>query len=163
MTLEMDFIPHDEHTAFLSAAIALASSARKNGNHPFGAVLVLNGSVLLRAENTVSTLNDATNHAEMNLVRQATQALSPNERELAILYTSTESCVMCAGAIYWSGIRTVVFACSVATLAKHATGSFAVPCQEIFSRGRFPTRAIGPLLEAEAERDHASFWKQKLR
>jgi tRNA(Arg) A34 adenosine deaminase TadA len=95
----------------LRAAVALAWQARANGNHPFGALLADgNGQVLLTAENSVVTESDVTGHAETNLVRLASAAYTSAELADLTLYTSTEPCAMCAGAIYWSGIGAVVYA-----------------------------------------------------
>ena len=93
----------------LRLAISIASQARTHGNHPFGAVLVDDhNQVRLQAENTVMTTRDCTGHAETNLVRLATQQFSPKELSRWTLYSSTEPCAMCAGAIHWSQISRVV-------------------------------------------------------
>ena len=94
----------------LDLAIDQARLARAAGNHPFGAVLAdADGTVVLSAQNTVVTDSDVTGHAESNLVRLASTTLGRDLRGYA-LYTSTEPCAMCAGAIYWAGISKVVFA-----------------------------------------------------
>src|SRR4051812_39068634 len=90
---------------YLRAAIAVAWRAREHGNHPFGAVLVDTGNqVVLEAENTVVTEQDCTGHAETNLVRLASRRFTPEQLATCTLYTSTEPCAMCAGAIHWSQI-----------------------------------------------------------
>src|SRR5512135_1611375 len=97
----------------LKSAISAAWRAREKGNHPFGAVLVdENNRVVLQAENTVVTGRDSTGHAETNLVRLATQQFPPEQLKRCTLYSSTEPCAMCAGAIYWSQIGRVVYALS---------------------------------------------------
>ena len=86
----------------LRTAIEVAQRAREHGNHPFGALLVdENNQVLLQAENSVVTGKDCTGHAETNLMRLATQHYSPEKLSTCTLYTSTEPCTMCAGAIHW--------------------------------------------------------------
>ena len=100
-----------DHTTHLRVAIAVAQRARSKGNHPFGAILVdETGQVLLEAENTVNTEHDCTGHAETNLVRLASRRYERDVLERCTLYTSTEPCAMCSGAIHWSGIGRVVFA-----------------------------------------------------
>src|SRR5712691_9120428 len=85
----------------LRRAIELAREAREHGNHPFGALLVDDrGNVVLEAENTVRTDKDVTAHAETNLMRMASARFEPGFLEWCTLYTSTEPCAMCAGAIY---------------------------------------------------------------
>ena len=97
----------------LHSAISVAWQAREHGNHPFGAVLVdADNHVILTTENTVITERDCTGHAETNLVRLATQRFSPEQLACCTLYSSTEPCAMCAGAIHWSQIGRVVFALS---------------------------------------------------
>src|SRR5882724_1445330 len=65
--------PMESHEPFLREAIALSKSAMEHGDEPFGSVLVKDGEVILRAENSVFTGHDMTNHAEMNLVKLAAQ------------------------------------------------------------------------------------------
>jgi tRNA(Arg) A34 adenosine deaminase TadA len=56
---------------FARRAIELAREARLAGNHPFGALLVVDGKITLTAQNTVATDRDPTAHAETNLVAKA--------------------------------------------------------------------------------------------
>lgn len=147
----------------LRRAISLAASARAHGNHPFGALLAdENGLILLEAENTVNTASDATGHAETNLVRLASQKFLPEVLAKTTLYTSTEPCPMCSGAIFWSGIGRVVYALSedgLYSMTGDSPDSLKLPCREVFARGGRPVKVIGPLLEDEAARVHAGFWK----
>lgn len=149
----------------LRVAIEIARRAREHGNHPFGAILVdPQGRILLEAENTVVTERDLTGHAETNLVRLASHAFPPNVLAACTLYTSTEPCAMCAGAIYWSNIGRVVFGLSEAGLAR-LTGddpenpTMHLPCREVLARGRREVRVVGPLLEAQAAEVHLGFWR----
>ncbi len=149
---------------YLRKAIDVAADARCHGNHPFGALLVdAAGKFLLQAENTVLTAADCTGHAETNLIRQASAAYPPEVLRGATLYTSTEPCAMCSGAIFWSGVGRVVYALSeqgLLELVAHLSGDslLDLPCREVFARGGRPFEVIGPLLEAEARQVHAGFW-----
>jgi tRNA(Arg) A34 adenosine deaminase TadA len=148
----------------LIRAIEIAAAAREHGNHPFGSLLVDgDGNVVLEAENTVVTDRDCTAHAEQNLVRAAVARLEPDQLAGHTLYTSTEPCAMCAGAIFWSGIGRVVFALSSATLGgivQDPTGArtLAISCREVFARGGRPVDVQGPLIEDEALVVHEGFW-----
>jgi len=148
----------------LKSAISIARMAREHGNHPFGAILVDgNNQVLLSAENTVLTGGDSTGHAETNLVRMATQRFSSAELAGCTLYTSTEPCAMCAGAIYWSGIGRVVYALSEIELYEIVGPSpdhLYLPCREVFSHSERKIEVLGPepSLDAEARSVHAGFW-----
>jgi guanine deaminase len=55
--------------------------------------------------------NDPTAHAEVLAIRQAASALNTHNLDKCTLYTSCEPCPMCLGAIYWAGIKKVVYAC----------------------------------------------------
>ena len=100
----------DADAAHLGRAIEVALASRRGGNHPFGAVLVASDGTILEAENSVVTTGDPTGHAELNLVRLAGSRLSRDQLAMSSLYTSTEPCAMCSGAIYWAGIGRVVYA-----------------------------------------------------
>ncbi len=151
------------HDSFIREAIALAYSAVAKGNQPFGACLVKDGEVMLTAENTIHTDHDVTRHAEANLASRAAQRFDLATLRQAILYTSTEPCAMCAGAIYWAGIGTVVYACSQDRFADYAGKALDVPCREVFAQGDRPTEVIGPVLEAEALAIHQTYWQQDNR
>jgi tRNA(Arg) A34 adenosine deaminase TadA len=148
----------------LKTAISVAWRARENGNHPFGAVLVNEDNrVVLQAENTVVTGRDSTGHAETNLVRLATQQFSPEQLVHYTLYSSTEPCAMCAGAIFWSHIGRVVYALSeidLYAIIKASPEHLLLPCREVFTHSKRPIEVLGPIssLEAEARAVHKDFW-----
>ena len=147
---------------WLERAVALAWQARERGDHPFGALLVLPGGGLLEALNSVVTGGDPTGHAETNLVRLAGKA-DRASLSGSVLYTSTEPCAMCAGAIYWSGIGRVVFALSELSLraiasSQQGTPTMNLPCRTVFAAGRRATTVLGPAIESEAATPHHGFW-----
>lgn len=148
----------------LQEALKVARRARQCGNHPFGAILVDEaGNILIESENTVVTERDVTGHAETNLVRKASQKFTHETLERCTLYTSTEPCPMCAGAIYWSQIGRVVFGLSAKSLYSITGDELAArlpSCQDILQvRG---VQVIGPVPEVESESVHVDFWNQDL-
>lgn len=154
----------DSDLTLLARAIALAAAARDHGNHPFGALLTdQHGVVIAEAENTVVTDRDVTGHAETNLVRIAWRQFAEEVLATASLYTSTEPCAMCSGAIYWAGIPRVVFGLPEAALAA-MTGadphnpSLSLPAEVVLNSGRRKVAVVGPLLVEEAAEVHAGFW-----
>lgn len=152
-----------EELEYLRQSIELARKARERGNHPFGAVLVdKSGRVLLEGENTVVTARDCTGHAESNLMREATQRCSPEQLAGSTLYASTEPCAMCAGAIFWGGVRRVVFALAsegLGQLTDPASPSLRMSCRDVFARGSEPTEVVGPVELPEAREVHEGFWR----
>ena len=148
------------HQQFIRQAIALASQARAEGNHPFGALLVLDDQVVLTAMNSVNTDHDPTGHAETNLIALAIRQLSPDQIARAVLYTSCEPCAMCVGKMYWAGIRSVVYGLSSEDLAIFAGPQFLVPCRDLFTRATEAVTVVGPILVDEARAVHVGFWNQ---
>ena len=155
---------NDNAIEHLRSAISLARRAREHGNHPFGAVLVDDDNqVRLQAENTVNTGRDCTGHAETNLARLATQHFSPEQLARYTLYSSTEPCAMCAGAIYWSQIGRVVYALSEVDLYAIIGPSpehLLLPCRAVFAHSQRLIEVHGPLsaVEVEARAVHENFW-----
>ena len=148
---------------FMRKAIDVARKARVKGNHPFGAILVdEHGHILMEAENTVVTDQDCTGHAETNLMRQASKAYDRDFLAKCTLYTSTEPCPMCAGAIFWGNVRRVVYGLSqeglYVMIEEGAEDVLDVPCRELLGKGKKPVKVIGPVLEEEARSVHEGFW-----
>ena len=146
------------HEDFIRSTYQLAISAQAKGNHPFGALLVLDNLVVATAENTVFTEKDITKHAELNLVSQVSREMDLESLSRSILYTSTEPCAMCSGAIFWAGISHVVYGCSVALFGEIAGGTFVVPCRDLFKYGVKQIKVDGPVLEGEGAEIHRNFW-----
>lgn len=144
----------------LRDAIGVARQAREHGNHPFGALLAdERGAVLERAENTVNTGKDVTEHAELNLVRKVLKQRAPESLEGCTLYSSTEPCPMCSGAIFWSGIGRVVFALSASDLyafSPDSPGRFLPTGRAILEPAG--VQVLGPILEEEGAAVHEGFW-----
>jgi tRNA(Arg) A34 adenosine deaminase TadA len=161
--LVLEEILMENHEPFLREAIALSKSSMEGGDEPFGSVLVKEGEILLRAENSVFTGHDMTNHAEMNLVKLAAQHYDAAFLGDCTLYTSTEPCAMCSGAIYWSGIGRMVFACSETRLGEIAGIGLNVPSRAVLQTGARNVTVVGPTnLEDEAAKVHQEFWPKHL-
>jgi tRNA(Arg) A34 adenosine deaminase TadA len=107
----------------------------------------------------ISPSNDITGRAQLNVVREAARRFGPEVLAAATLYMSTEPCAMCSGAIYWSGVRRVVFGARAARLHelfnRSSEGSaLLVPCRDVLESGTQPVEVIGPILEDEAIEVH---------
>lgn len=101
-----------EDLKFMRMALAEAKRAFEENEVPVGAVLVMGGKVIARAHNLTETLNDATSHAEMQVLTSAMAELRSKYLPDCTLYVTVEPCVMCAGAIYWAKIPRVVYGAS---------------------------------------------------
>ena len=90
-------------------ALELAREAETAGEVPVGAVIVTDGEVIGRGRNSPIERSDPTAHAEILALREAGAAAGNYRLEGAILYTTLEPCVMCAGALVAARIAKVVF------------------------------------------------------
>ena len=131
----MDDRPRDD-AGWLRYTFELAQRSRKDGEHPFAAALV---------------------------VREAVRRVPLEDLPSCTLYSSTEPCMMCAGAIAWSTIGTVVFGLSQVRLNEIPIARpprFAVPTRlAVLLSGVQPPIVIrGPLLEDESLAPHLGYW-----
>ena len=90
-------------------ALDLAHEAETAGEVPVGAVLVMDNKVVGRGRNSPIERCDPTAHAEILALREASAAAGNYRLEGAVLYTTLEPCVMCAGALVAARIAKVVF------------------------------------------------------
>jgi tRNA(Arg) A34 adenosine deaminase TadA len=150
----------NEHIAHIQRCYQLADEAVAGGNHPFGALLMLDGVVVAAARNDAVMSRNPTRHAEMVLLADALPLVAADDRSRAVLYSSTEPCIMCAAAIYWSGISTVVYGCSAKALGRAAGGDFLAACHDVFARGSRKIEVIGPVLEEEGLAKHLVYWRR---
>lgn len=99
------------HETYMKEAFneALRGMESMNGG-PFGAVIVMNGEIVGKGHNQVTSTNDPTAHAEVMAIREACSALKTFQLSGATLYATCEPCPMCLSAIYWADIKTVYFA-----------------------------------------------------
>jgi len=152
--------------AHLRRAIELAEEARERGRHPFGALVVAaDGAVLAEAfNNSMPPEGDPTQHAELQAAAAAARAVPLSDLADATMYTSAEPCVMCTGAVYWTGIGRIVYALSERRLLE-LTGdnpenpTFALPCRDVIAAGQRDIEVVGPLLESVAAISHVGFWR----
>jgi tRNA(Arg) A34 adenosine deaminase TadA len=95
---------------FLRRAVIIAREGIANGGGPFGAVITRDGKIIAESGNMVVLSRDPTAHAEVIAIREASGTLSTHDLSDCVLYASCEPCPMCLGAIYWAGIKRVVYA-----------------------------------------------------
>ena len=137
----------------------LAREAAAKGNHPFGALLSHQGRVIAEYANEVVTSRDVTRHAETGLIALATASVSREMLSKATLYTSTEPCLMCCGAIHWAGIPRIVFGVRAKRMMEAIGEPYrGLPSREIFERIDPAVSIRGPFLEDEGFAIHQEFW-----
>lgn len=133
-------------------AIEASRQAVAAGNMPFGATLLSPGGALLwTAQNNQVTSGDCTGHAELVLVREARAALGADALRGGTVYASGEPCAMCSGAMFWAGIRRVVFAASQDDIGAALGGdSLPIRSAQVYAGASPAVQVDGPLLADEA-------------
>lgn len=127
----------------------MAYAARKRGEDPFGALLVYNNSILHKSTDKTIELSDPTAHAELTLISEFCRKNRNISLKGFTLYTSTEPCAMCAGAIHWAKISKVVFSVSQNTLNRITNGKPKASCNSVINSGKTKIQIVGPLIEEE--------------
>jgi tRNA(Arg) A34 adenosine deaminase TadA len=161
---------NDDDRRFMARAYELARSAVAHGNEPFGALLVKDGKIIFENENSILTTHDVTQHGETGLISKATPKLDAATLAASTMYTSTEPCNMCCGAIRWAGIHRVVYGTTgsqmnriLDSLLPPANPINRIEVREQFARTAPQVIIQGPLLEAEGLAIHESYWPDSPR
>lgn len=124
---------------------------------PFGAAIVREGKIIATAHNEVLGRNDPTAHAEINVIRKASEKLSTYDLSECVLYTTCYPCPMCMGAIFWARISTVYYA---STMDDAADGGF--DDRIFYEKIRNPEMALDlHPIDIEAGKKLFSHWLEK--
>jgi tRNA(adenine34) deaminase len=104
-------------------AITEAKKAFEKNEVPIGAVIVKNNQIIARGFNTKESHQDVTQHAEINVIKKASQHLNSWHLDECDLYVTIEPCAMCAGAIIQSHIRNVYYGAKEPKMGAHMSKS----------------------------------------
>ncbi|NQZ00228.1 MAG: nucleoside deaminase [Bdellovibrionales bacterium] len=105
----MDSKQLELHEKFISVALEEAREGERLGEVPVGAVVVMDGEIIASSHNRKELDLCATRHAEIEVLEAASKKLGRWRLSDCDLYVTLEPCVMCAGAIVASRIRTLVY------------------------------------------------------
>lgn len=145
---------------FMETAIQLALKNVGSGRGgPFAAVVVKNGKIIAKGTNRVVRTNDPTSHAEINAIREACHVLRNFRLVGCEMYTNSEPCPMCLGAIYWARLKRVYFAARTADAA--AAGFDDVLIYNEFKRPKRERRLPLEQVRCEAALEPFLVWENK--
>ena len=135
---------------FMHMAIELSASAVKNGNEPFGAVLVKDGTVVYTNENQIYTMHDPPFHGEAGLIRRFCAETGITDLSEYTMYSSCEPCFMCSGAMVWTKLGRLVYAAGNTDL-EAILGKQGCNCSRIvFERSYWQPEVTAGVLREEA-------------
>ena len=98
-----------DHEKYMQIALSAAQVAAEAGEVPVGAIVVKDGVVIAEGKNQKESTFCPTHHAEILAIESASKHLRSWRLSDCDLYVTLEPCLMCAGAILQSRIRTVIF------------------------------------------------------
>lgn len=114
-----------DHDHFMGLAIAEARAGAAMGEQPFGALIALNGEVIVKTPSLKVGSSDTTRHSETYAIGLATQKLKLRTLPPgSIFYATCEPCPMCAGAILNGGIKTLVLGARNRDVQKFSSNAF---------------------------------------
>lgn len=97
------------HQQHMRRALELAREARRRGEVPVGAVIVLDGAIVGEGFNQPIGSHDATAHAEIVALREAGKRVGNYRLTGATMYVTIEPCQMCVGAMVHARIARLVY------------------------------------------------------
>ena len=99
----------NEDEKWMGLALEEAIRAKDEGEVPVGAVLVKDGHIIASAHNQPISKNDATAHAEIQLLRASGEKLNNYRLTDTTLYVTLEPCAMCFGAMAHARVGRIVY------------------------------------------------------
>ncbi len=81
---------------YIKKCIALAEKSVKNGEAPFGSLIVRNGKIIVAVTNANEKNHDVTSHAEIMAMRKAQKKLKTKDLADCEIYSNCEPCPMCS-------------------------------------------------------------------
>lgn len=105
-------INSDNHPPFMQQALKQAKRAKKDGELPFGAVIVQNGVVVAQGRCREAKRSSVLAHAEAEAVDRACRKLGTTKLSDCTIYCTNEPCPMCAAAIFQAKVPVVVIGAS---------------------------------------------------
>jgi len=142
---------------FMQMAIDTALKGIKKGRGPFGACITdLDGKLVSCAANSVILTPSPTRHAEVCAIDAACKKLKTHMLGRHIIYTTTEPCLMCRGAIYWAQIPVIVYGTNQNDARALGFDELNISDAQFLRIGKRKTAIIRGFMRKEAK---GIFWK----
>lgn len=145
---------------WMRLAIDKAREGIADGQAPFGACIVKEGSVIACAHNIVWKTIDITAHAEIHAIRSACQALQTIDLSGCEMYSTCEPCPMCFSAIHWARIDKISYGASIMDAQQAGFHELHISNQKMKQESGSPLTLVGQCCHDECV---ALFdrWKQE--
>lgn len=97
---------------YMMKAIIAAKKNLSNNEYPFGCCIVYKDEIIIDTNTGFSERNPL-RHAELNAINRFIDMIGIEQLKESVIYTTTEPCLMCLGAINWVHIPKLVYGTSV--------------------------------------------------
>ena len=138
-------------------ALRLAAQAEERGEVPVGAVVIHGKRVVARACNQVEMLKDATAHAEMIALTQASAAVGDWRLTDCTLIVTKEPCAMCAGAMVNARLGRLVYGAPDPRMGAAGSALNLTDCPGMLHR----VPVTGGVLSAECQALLRAFFRRR--
>ena len=135
---------------YMRLAIEQAKQSVRDGQSPFGAVIVKDGDIVCAVHNVVWATTDITAHAEVHALRTACTRLGTIDLEGCTIYSSTEPCPMCFSAIHWANCDRIVFGTTIEDADAAGFRELSISNEQMRTLGGSDVEVEGGVLREEA-------------
>lgn len=142
----------------MDAVLARCDEALARGDCPVASVIVRDGRIVGEGQNRVATGSDATRHAEVEAIRDASRRLATADLAGATLYSAMEPCPMCCWAIREARIARVVLGARHAGMRRTDYGAYSIETLLALTNASFELVTGVRVAECEAMRRRWPRW-----
>ncbi len=135
---------------FIRLAIQAAWQGVERGEMPFGACIVTRGQVVSVAHNSAKANIDATAHAEVQAIREASRRSKTLELPGCVIYSTCEPCPMCFTACVWAKVSRIVYACRIEDAERAGIRQVPISSVRMNQLGQSGIELVGDVLREES-------------
>ena len=130
---------------YFKRAYEVSVEAFKQGNDPFGAVLVDGeGNIIIEQMNECGS-GDQTAHDAIRAISKASAKYEQSYMWECTLYATIQPCCMCVGAAYWANLGKIKYVMSEKELGEIlGGGGLDLPSEDVIARGDKKIVVSGP-------------------
>lgn len=133
----------------MQIAVEIARQGIAKGQTPFGACVVNDDGIVVRAHNTVWQDTDITAHAEVQAIRSSCRKLETIDLSGCTLYSTCEPCPMCFSACHWARLDRIVYGAAIGDAAEAGFNEMSISNAEMKRRGESPVELISGVRREE--------------
>jgi len=141
---------HQNDEQFMTVALDACRRGIQAGQTPFGACIVRGDQVICADHNQVWANTDITAHAEIQAIRHTCNKLQTIDLSGCVIYSTTEPCPMCFGAIHWAKFDRVVYATTISDAAAFGFSELHISNHQMKDLGGSSVQVIGHCLSDQS-------------